>query len=262
MTEFIYGHWGVLETLRANRRQADQLILASGIQETGTVADIVKHAQSIGIPIKSLPRRILNDLANGSNHQGTVLRVTPYPYADIDQVLQTASDANELPLLLLLDLLKDPQNVGVLMRTAETVGVHGVFLQDRRSVRITPSVVNASAGAVEHINVVQVTNLVQTMKTLKTYDIWLIGMETEQHAAPIDQADLDIALGIVLGSEGQGMRRLVKDTCDMLLNIPMRGKISSLNVTAAGTVALYMAWQARKWHGWKYARPPMTKRVS
>jgi 23S rRNA (guanosine2251-2'-O)-methyltransferase len=155
---------------------------------------------------------------------------------------------------LLLDLLKDPQNVGVLLRVADAVGVHGIILQDRRSVSITPSVVSASAGSAEHLNVVVVTNLVQTMKTLKEEDIWMIGLDLGPNVSPIDRTDLNIALGLVLGSEGEGMRRLVRDTCDLLLTLPMRGQVGSLNVATAGSVALYSAWQARGWQGWAHAR--------
>jgi 23S rRNA (guanosine2251-2'-O)-methyltransferase len=166
-------------------------------------------------------------------------------------VLLTAQQRNEKPFILLLDLLKDPQNVGALIRTAETVGVHGIVMQDRRNVNITPAVVNASSGAVEHLNVVQVTNLVTAMKELKERDVWLVGMEAGDDVPPINQADLNIPIGIVVGSEGEGMRRLVRETCDLLLSIPMRGKVGSLNVAAAGTIALYTAWQARSWEGWR-----------
>jgi 23S rRNA (guanosine2251-2'-O)-methyltransferase len=134
---------------------------------------------------------------------------------------------------------------------ADAVGIHGVVLQERRGVSITPSVVNASSGAVEHLNVVQVNNLVQTMKELKKNDIWMIGLEVGPDIPPLDKTDLDIAVGIVLGSEGEGIRRLVRDTCDLLLSLPMRGKVGSLNVATVGSVALYAAWQARKWHGWQ-----------
>jgi 23S rRNA (guanosine2251-2'-O)-methyltransferase len=253
MPEFVYGNWAIVETMRAGRRKIEHLVLADGVDEKGTTAEIVAMAQELKVPIKRMPRRILDDLANGGNHQGAALRVGPYPYADFDDILKTAAERNEKPFILLLDLLKDPQNVGALLRTAETVGVHGVIMQDRRNVDITSAVVNASSGAVEHLNVVQVTNLVNAMKELKENNVWMVGLDAGPNVPPIGKTDLNMPIGLVMGSEGEGMRRLVKDTSDFVLSIPMRGKVSSLNVAAAGAIALYTAWQARDWEGWAHA---------
>ncbi|MBK9125637.1 MAG: 23S rRNA (guanosine(2251)-2'-O)-methyltransferase RlmB [Chloroflexi bacterium] len=243
--EFLYGHWAVLESLRARRRKPDQLLIADRIEERGKVAEIVQMAQARRIDVKRVTRRILDDLSNGANHQGTLLRVTPYPYVQLEDVLNLATARGERPFLLLLDLLKDPQNVGALIRVADAVGVHGVIMQDRRSASVTPAVVNASSGAVEHIHVVQVTNLVNTMKDLKKHDIWLVGMEAGPEVPALENANLNMALGLVMGSEGEGMRRLVRETCDLLMSLPMRGHVASLNVATAGAVALYAAYQAR-----------------
>ncbi|MEL6272284.1 MAG: 23S rRNA (guanosine(2251)-2'-O)-methyltransferase RlmB [Chloroflexota bacterium] len=253
MPEFVYGNWAIVETMRAGRRSVEQLILADGVEEKGTTAEIVGMANELNVPIKRMPRRILDDVASGGNHQGAALRVSPYPYAELEDVLQTAADREEKPFILLLDLLKDPQNVGALLRTAETVGVHGVVMQDRRNVDITSAVVNASSGAVEHLNVVQVTNLVNAMKELKENNVWMVGLDAGPNVPPIGKTDLNMPIGLVMGSEGEGMRRLVKDTCDFVLSIPMRGKVASLNVSAAGAIALYSAWQAREWEGWAHA---------
>lgn len=250
MPEFLYGHWAVMESLRANRRKFDQLLLTEKVEEKGLVGEIIQLAGERNVPIKRVTKRIIDDLAGGANHQNTLLRTGGYPYVDIDDVLETAAQKGEKPFLLLLDLLKDPQNVGSLIRVADAVGVHGVILQERRGVSIMPSVVNASSGAVEHLNVVQVNNLVQTMKELKKNDIWMIGLEGGPDIPPLDKTDLNIAVGIVLGSEGEGIRRLVRDTCDLLLSLPMRGKVASLNVATVGSVVLYAAWQARQWQGW------------
>lgn len=250
MAEFIYGHWAVLETLRAGRRSIEQLLLTETTEEKGIVADILSAAKERNLKIQRIPRRIMDDLANGANHQNTALRVGGYPYVDVEDILSLAQKRNERPFLLILDLLKDPQNVGVLMRVAESVGIHGVLIQERRSVSITPSVVNASSGAVEHLQVAQVTNLVNAMKDLKEQDVWIIGLEADPNVPPVDKTDLNIAIGLVLGSEGEGMRRLVRDTCDMMVSLPMRGHLQSLNVATAGSIALYAAWQARGWEGW------------
>jgi len=253
MPEFLYGHWAVMEALRAKRRNLEQLVLGENVEEKDMVAEIVSMAKEGGVKVQRVPRRILDDLANGANHQSVALRVGEYPYADTEDILSLAQQRGEKPFILLLDLLKDPQNVGVLLRVADAVGVHGVVMQERRSVSVTPAVVNASSGAVEHLQIAQVTNLVNTMKDLQSQDVWLIGLEAGINVPPLDKADLNIALGLVLGSEGEGMRRLVRDTCDMLLSLPMRGKVGSLNVATAGSVALYAAWQARGWQGWAHA---------
>lgn len=249
--EFIYGHWAVMETLRSKRRKIEQLLLTETVEEKGMVADIVKLAQENNVKMQRVHRRIMDDLANGANHQNTALRVGPYPYVDVEDILDLAQKRGEKPFILILDLLKDPQNVGVLLRVAESVGVHGILIQERRSVEVTPSVVNASSGAVEYLQVAMVNNLVNAMKDLKEQDVWMIGLEAGPDIAPIDKTDLNISLGLVLGSEGEGMRRLVRDTCDLLVTLPMRGHLASLNVATAGSVALYAAWQARSWSGWK-----------
>ena len=253
MAEFVYGHWAVMETLRAERREIEQLLITDKTEPKGVVAEIIATAEEQGINIRRLARRVLDDIVDEANHQNTVLRVGDYPYVEVDDVLATAQKREEKPFILLLDLLKDPQNVGSLMRVADAVGIHGVIIQERRSVSITPAVVNSSSGAVEHLNVVQVTNLVQTMKDLKEKDVWMVGLDIGPNVPPLGRTDLNMALGLVLGSEGEGIRRLVRDTCDMLVTLPMRGKVASLNVATVGSVALYAAWQARNWSGWAHA---------
>ncbi|GAB1421037.1 23S rRNA (guanosine(2251)-2'-O)-methyltransferase RlmB [Anaerolineales bacterium] len=253
MPEFVYGHWAVMETIRAGRRQIEQLLLSASSEEKGLTKEILLTAQENGVPVNRVQRRILDDITHEANHQGTVLRVSPYPYVELFDILEVSKQRKEKPFILLLDLLKDPQNVGALLRVADAVGVHGVVIQDRRGVGVTASVSNASSGAVEHLPVAQVTNLTNAMKTLKDNDVWLVGLEVGPNVPPLDKTDLNMALGFVLGSEGEGMRRLVRDTCDLLVTLPMRGKVGSLNVATAGSVALYSAWQARAWDGWAHA---------
>lgn len=253
MPEFLYGHWAIIEALRANRRPIEKLLIAERTEEKGVIGEIVNMAKERGVEVSRVQKRILDDIANEGNHQGTALRVGEYPYVDLEDILETAKERNEKPFILLLDLLKDPQNVGALLRVADAVGVHGVVIQDRRSVSVTASVVNASSGAVEHLQVAQVTNLVAAMKTLKDNDVWLVGLDVAPNIPPLDKTDLNMSLGLVLGSEGEGIRRLVRDTCDLLVTLPMRGKVGSLNVSTAGSVALYAAWQARSWQGWVHA---------
>jgi 23S rRNA (guanosine2251-2'-O)-methyltransferase len=254
MSEIIYGRWAAMETLRAGRREVQQLVLAEGTEEKGIVVDLMAEAQQRGITVKRIARRMMDDLAREANHQGVMLRVGPYRYAELETIVDVARQRNEKPFVLVLDLLQDPQNVGSLLRVADAVGVHGVVLQDRRGVGVTAAVTNASSGAAEHLNIVQVTNLVNAMKKLKELDVWMVGLDIGPNIVPIDRADLNIGIGIVLGSEGEGMRRLVRDNCDLLVTLPMRGHVESLNVSTVGALALYAAWQARSWQGWAHAR--------
>ena len=253
MPEFLYGHWAVIEAMRSGRRRLDALMIHERAERRGSVGEAMNMAEELKAPIQRVQRRILDDLANGGNHQGLVMRVGPYPYCDLDDILDTAARRGEKPFVLLLDLLKDPQNVGSLIRVSDAVGVHGIVIQERRGVAVTPSVVNASSGAVEHLHEAQVTNLVNAMKELKAQDIWLVGLDVGPNIPALDKTDLNMALGLVMGSEGEGLRRLVRDTCDLLMTLPMRGKVGSLNVATAGAVALYSAWSARAWEGWVHA---------
>lgn len=253
MPEFLYGHWAVIEAMRSGRRGLHSLMVHERAERRGAVGDAMQLADELNVPIQRVQRRILDDLAKRGNHQNLVMRVGPYPYCELDDILAVAAQRGEKPFILLLDLLKDPQNVGSLIRVSDAVGVHGIVIQERRSVAVTPAVVNASSGAVEHIQVAQVTNLVSAMKQLKNEDVWLVGLDVGPNIPPLDKTDLNMALGLVMGSEGEGLRRLVRDTCDLLLTLPMRGKVGSLNVATAGAIALYSAWSARGWEGWAHA---------
>jgi 23S rRNA (guanosine2251-2'-O)-methyltransferase len=188
-------------------------------------------------------RHDLDQIGN-IHHQGVALETSEFPHTSLDDILAVAQSSPDAPLLLLLDRLQDPQNVGSLMRTAEAVGVGGVVIQRRRAVGITPAVVNASSGAVEHLRVAQVTNLVRAIDRLKTQDVWVAGLEAVPGAQQINQADLTGSLALVVGSEGQGLRRLVRERCDFLVQLPMRGQVRSLNASVAAAVALYqILWQ-------------------
>ncbi|MEJ2149900.1 MAG: 23S rRNA (guanosine(2251)-2'-O)-methyltransferase RlmB [Chloroflexota bacterium] len=243
--EYLYGRRPAAESLRAGRRVIRRLVIADSARENLTLEQLGQLAAERGVRVDSAPRGWLDSKTRGANHQGVVLEAAPYPYVALDALLDPASLSGEPPLLLLLDLIQDVQNVGTLLRTAEAVGVHGVVLQERRAAAVTPAVVSASSGAVEHLKVAQVTNLVQAMKTLKEADVWLAGLDQGPDTTRFDQANLRGALGLVVGSEGAGLRRLVRETCDFLIELPMRGQVESLNAAVAGSVALYAAWAAR-----------------
>lgn len=240
-TELLYGRHAVLEALRAGRRRFQRIHLGQGVQQSGTVAEIISAAQGRGCPVTPAARPIL-ERAGAVNHQGVVAEVVPYPYVELDDLLAAAPpDA----LYLALDHLQDVQNLGTLLRTAEAMAVTGVILPDRRSAGITPAVVNASAGAVEHLRVAQVGNLVQALERLKAVGVWAVGLDATAEAVPLAQADLRGPLAVVVGAEGVGLARLVREHCDWLLAIPMFGQVASLNAAVAGSIVLVAARQAR-----------------
>ncbi|MBM3189570.1 MAG: 23S rRNA (guanosine(2251)-2'-O)-methyltransferase RlmB [Chloroflexi bacterium] len=243
--EVLYGRNPVREALLARRRRVHRVLIAQGVQERDAVADILALCEADRIPVTRVERRELDRLGKDANHQGVAAQASYYPYVELSDLLAAARERNEAPFLLALDALEDPQNVGSLLRSAEAVGVHGVVLTKRRAVGITPAVSRASSGAVEHLLVAQITNLARTLESLKREGLWIVGVEQHPDAQPYRQADLDRPLVLVLGSEGHGMHRLIAETCDLLVRIPMRGRIGSLNVSVAGALALYAAWEAR-----------------
>jgi 23S rRNA (guanosine2251-2'-O)-methyltransferase len=244
MSEIIYRRNAVLETLRANRRHIERLWLQKGLDKK-LAQPLLNEAKKRNIPVLMTDKQKLGHLAQDSKHQGVVLEVGAYPYRTVEEMLAVAQGKGERPFLLLLDLLHGPQNIGSLLRTAEICGVHGVILQDRRAPEITPTVVQYAAGATEHLLIAQVTNLVNTMRFLKENDIWIVGTDLSDAAQLYGKVDLNIPIGLVIGHEGQGMRRLVRDNCDILLKLPQRGHIESLNAAVAGSILLYGIWQAR-----------------
>jgi 23S rRNA (guanosine2251-2'-O)-methyltransferase len=242
MREWLYGRNAVYEALRARRREPFHLKIAEGAEAKRRLPEIEQLAKSRKCKIERVPRSTLNQLGEG--HQGVALECSGYPYADLADLLELSALRQEPVFLLILDTLQDPQNLGTLLRTAEVVGVHGVLLPLRHSVTVTPAVVNASAGASEHLQIAQ-ANLAQAISLLKETGIWVIGLDASPQAQPPGEVRLDGPLALVVGSEGSGMRPLVRDSCDLLLRLPMKGKVESLNAAVAGSIALYQAWQAR-----------------
>ena len=245
MREILYGRRAVCESLRAGRRRPHKLMLAEGIRQADVIGQIVSLAKQAGVHTDRTPRSNLDQIGN-IRHQGVTLETSPYPYVPLDDIIALAKSGDEPPLLLLLDQVQDPQNMGSLLRTAEAVGVHGIVIQRKRAASVTPAVVRASAGAVEHLPVAQVTNLVNAIERLKTNDVWVAGLEAMGDAERYDRADLGGALAIVVGSEGKGLRRLVRERCDFLLQLPMRGRVASLNASVAGSVVLYEVLRQRQ----------------
>jgi len=237
MKDNIWGRNAVYELLRANRREVYKLLVAEGVQERGHLNDAIQLAQQRSIPIQRVKRPVLDRITD--SHQGILAEVGEYPYVEIDDMLDLAARRGEPPLILLLDVIQNPQNLGTLLRTAEAVGAHGVIIPQRRGVEVTQAVVNASSGASEHMLVAQVINLVAAITELKGHEIWITGLDNLPEARPLDQADLRGAIGLVVGNEGEGMRRLVRESCDFLVKLPMRGQVDSLNAAVAGSIVMY-----------------------
>ena len=241
MKEFIYSRNAVYETLRANRRQVFSIDIAEGVQDKGKIDEILKLAQAQKIRVNRVPRPKLDKVHQ--NNQGVVAEVSSYPYSDVIEILDHAK--GEMPFVLMLDSLQDPQNFGTLIRTAEALGVHGIVIPTARSVDVTPAVVNASSGASEHMLIAQ-ANLSQTIDAFKDNDIWVVGLDQAGAEVEAGSRHLKGALALVVGSEGEGLHDLVRKKCDIVLKLPMKGKIESLNAAVAGSVALYLAYLNRK----------------
>ena len=242
MREFIYGRNPVYETLRTKRRDVFRLQVAEGVQDKGRLTEIFALAAERKIAVERVARARLDKLSD--SHQGVALEVSTYPYVTMDDILENARARKEPLFVLLLDTLQNPQNLGTLIRTAEALGVHGVLIPTHRAAEITPAVVSASAGASEHMLVVQ-ANLAQSIVELKVADAWVVGLDESPESKTPSEVRLDGALAVVVGSEGEGIRPLVRQSCDFLLRLPMQGQIESLNAAVAGSVALYLAYLAR-----------------
>ncbi len=243
MREWLYGRNAVYEVMRAHRRELFGLQVAEGANPTGRLAQIVELAKKLRVPVSSVPRARLDRL--NANHQGVALDAAEYPYADVVDILEQSSARSELPFILVIDSLQDPQNFGTLLRTAEAVGVHGVIIPLARAVGVTPAVVNASSGATEHLRIAQ-SNLSQVIDTLREEDVWMVGLDQEgEPMTASTERHLRGAVGLVVGSEGEGLHQLTRKKCDIVLRLPMRGQVESLNAAVAGSVALYLAYIAR-----------------
>ena len=248
MRETLYGRQAVRESLRAGRRTHYQVLFAKGIPKVPIIDEINEIARRQHTPIKQLPRVEITNRTGTADHQGVALETSGYPYAHVEDMLSLAEKRQESPLLLMLDLIQDIHNLGSLVRTAEATGVHGVVIPERRAAGVNPAAVNASSGAFEHLLVSSVTNLTQEIDRLKRAGIWIAGLEDDEEAQLYTNLDLSVPLVVVVGSEGSGIRRLVRERCDWLMAIPMRGKINSLNAAVAGSVALYEALNQRRTH--------------
>lgn len=240
----IYGLVPVLEALRARRRSIHKILLSAGAQPK-RVQELLDAARNAGVSVEKRDRRALDDLTRGANHQGVVAMVSAASrgntYVNADAILASLPAK---PLLVLLDGIEDPHNLGAILRSCEGAGVTGVFLPEHRAAGLTETVAKTSAGAVEYVRVARVTNLIPLIEDLKERGVWVVGLEGGSETSYSD-FDFNVPLALVFGSEGKGLRRLVREKCDTVVSIPMHGQLNSLNVSVAAGVVLFEVLRQR-----------------
>lgn len=241
--KIISGKNPIIEALQANL-PLTKIFIARGVKKA--TSNLIKRlASQSGIPLRELARTKLTELVGHEDHQGIVAILSQSPYGTIDDILTAAHQRNEPLLIAILDEIQDPHNLGAIIRSADAFGIHGIIIPKHRSVGLTETVAKTSAGAISHIAVARVTNLAQTIEELKQKGLWIVGAD-QTSTQKIDELDVKLPLGIVIGSEGKGIRRLVKEKCDLLIQIPMYGKINSLNASVAAAVIF---WEIRRQRG-------------
>lgn len=240
--DMIEGRNAVIETLKSNKT-IEQLFVANG-EISGSINTILKLAKEKRVVVKRVDRKKLDRLSQTGSHQGVIAQVTPYEYCDIYDILDFASQKSEDEFIIILDQIEDPHNLGSIIRTAEACGVHGIIIPKRRNVGVTPIVYKTSAGAVEHMRIAKVSNINSTIDELKERGIWIYGadMKGENYCF---ESKLNGRIALVIGSEGRGISKLTKEKCDVLLKIPMVGKISSLNASVAAGILMYETLKQR-----------------
>ncbi len=233
--DVIIGRNCVKEALRSGRA-IEKLLVASGSMN-GSAKELAATAKEKGIPVKETDAKKLDFLCGGTAHQGIAAIAAVKEYCSVDDIFECAEKRNEKPFIILLDEIEDPHNLGAIIRTAECTGVHGIIIPKRRSAGLGYTVGKASAGAVEYVNVARVTNICNTIENLKERGVWVFG--TDMNGVDSSNIDFDIPVAIVIGNEGKGMGRLVRDKCDGIISLPMKGKINSLNASVAAGVVMY-----------------------
>ena len=244
MPRYIYGIHPALEALRATPSEVERVLFAEEAQR-GPLAEVSALARKLGLAIETVPRTRLAHLAGGGVHQGVVVRVAEFAYADLGDVIEAASAAGPGGLVMLLDGIEDPHNFGALVRSASALGAHGVVIGKDRAVGVTPTVVKSSAGAVAHIPIARVTNLARALGQLKDAGLWAVGADMSGDRFP-EQVDMRTPTVLVVGSEGQGIRRIILEACDFRVRVPMTGPVSSLNASVAGAILLYEVGRQRR----------------
>lgn len=235
MEDYIYGKNPVVEAMEAGH-EINKMLVLEGSKDRN-LQKVVEMAKQRKIMLQFVERKMLDKIVEGENHQGVIAYVSPYEYYEVEDILKIASDKGEPAFLIICDEITDPHNLGSIIRTANAVGAHGVIIPKRRSAAINQTVVKTSCGAVEYVPVARVTNITQTIKLLKEKGVWIVG--TEMGAPLYYESNLTGNIAIVIGNEGDGIGRLVKETCDFMISLPMMGQVSSLNASVAASVVMY-----------------------
>lgn len=238
----IEGRNPVLEALDSGR-DINKILVADGNKE-GSIKKIIAKAKNNGVIVSYVDRQKLNSLSTSDNHQGVIAFVAAHEYKELSELLNEIEDSGEDAFLVILDEINDPHNLGSIMRTADAVGAHGIIIPKRRAVGLTPIVAKTSAGAIEYVPVCRVTNIARTIDELKEKNIWVAGADMAGEQTHYN-SNFKGKIAIVMGNEGKGISRLVKEKCDFLVNIPMQGKVSSLNASVAASILMYEAYKQR-----------------
>lgn len=237
----IEGRNPIIEALKNNR--PIEKIMVNKASKEGSIKKILAMAKENKVIIQEVDRHKLDEMSESHAHQGVIAITSDYRYYDLDEILEIPKERGEDPFFIILDGITDPHNLGSIIRTADAVGAHAVIIPKRRSVQITPIVAKASAGAVEYLPVCKVTNIVNTIKTLKENGLWIAAVDMDGQT--FYQQNLGGPLGLVVGSEGEGISRLVKQNCDFTVSMPMSGNVTSLNASVAGGILLYEVYRQR-----------------
>lgn len=239
----VEGRNAVIELLESDR-DINKIFISNG-EKHGSINKIINMAKQRKVLITEVNKAKLKEMAKTENYQGVIAIVPPFEYCDVDDIIEEAKKRNESPFIIILDGIEDPHNLGSIIRTAETAGVHGIIIPKRRAASVNSTVAKVSAGAVEYMKIARVNNINETIKFLKENGIWICGTDISTNTY-YDKQDFTGPIGIVIGSEGFGMSRLVKENCDFLVKIPMKGKITSLNAAVSAGIVIYEAVKQKK----------------
>lgn len=239
----VEGRNAVIELLESGR-DINKIFISNG-EKHGSINKIISMAKQRKVLITEVNKSKLKEMAKTENFQGVIAIVPPFEYCDVDDILEEAKKKNEPPFIVILDGIEDPHNLGSIIRTAETAGVHGIIIPKRRAASVNSTVAKVSAGAVEYMKIARVNNLNETIKYLKDKGVWICGTDISTNTY-YDNQDYTDPIAIVIGSEGFGMSRLVKENCDFLVKIPMKGNITSLNAAVSAGIVIYEAVKQKK----------------
>ena len=239
----VEGRNAVLELLESGK-DINKIFIQAG-EKHGSITKVLAKAKESRIVVVEMQKRKMDEMSETHNHQGVIAIVPPFEYAEVEDILGEAKTKGEAPFILILDGIEDVHNLGSIIRTAETAGVHGIIIPKRRAAAVNATAYKTSAGAVEHVKIARVNNINETIKNLKDEGLWICGTDMETDTLYYEQ-DYTMPIAIVIGSEGSGMSRLTRENCDFIVKIPMQGKINSLNASVSAGIVIYEAVRNRK----------------